>query len=306
MKKYTLFTPEGMRDTLFEECKIRRQTENTLFDIAEKNGYREISTPIFEFYDVFDHRKLNFPQENLYKFTDNKGRLMVLRPDVSLPIARSAATRLRNEELPLRLFYAQDVFRVNNSDTGKKSSMRQVGAELIGNADDLEIFSLATDFLKSFNKPFTLEIGHIGIFKHLTKKLKENEEFEKLDTVRNLIARKNSPELNNMDIDTALKQLPKMFGKAEVFEKCNGLYPEDILDYLKDLYEKLSKDNDVIIDLGLVNKINYYTGVVFKGYVGGVEVLSGGRYDDLIGKFGYNVPAMGFALYLDDITEQII
>ncbi|GHU52796.1 ATP phosphoribosyltransferase regulatory subunit [Clostridia bacterium] len=294
-----MITPEGMRDTLFNDCSLQRKIENDFCKIAEKKSYKEIATPMFEFYDVFDHKTLNFPQESLYKFTDNKGRLMVLRPDVSLPIARSAATRLRNEKLPLRLFYIQDVFRVNHSDTGKSSSIRQIGAELIGQVSDLELFSLVIDFLSTFNFKFTIEIGHIGIFKDLTKKLKSEEKFDEIDLIRDLISRKNSPSLDTMKIDNSLKLLPKMFGKDDVFQKAENIYNEKYLDELKNLYNSLSEKTDVIIDLGLVNKINYYTGVVFKGYIGGTEVLSGGRYDKLLGKFGYDVPAMGFALNLD-------
>jgi ATP phosphoribosyltransferase regulatory subunit len=298
MKKYTLITPEGMRDTLFEECKKRREIENKFCETAEKHGYNEIATPMFEFYDVFNHSSLNFPQESLYKFTDNQGRLMVLRPDVSLPIARSVATRLRNEKLPLRLFYVQDVFRVNRADTGKSSCIRQAGIEMIGEKNNSEVISLAIEFLKSFGKPFTIEIGHVGIFKELTKCFKEEKDFEKIDLLRDLIARKNSPALDKMDICEGLKKLPKMFGKDDVLK--TDLYPKEILAELKSIYDDISDKADVIIDLGLVNQINYYTGIVIKGYISGVEVLSGGRYDRLMSKFGYDTPAMGFAVYLAD------
>lgn len=302
MQKYTLMTPEGMRDTLGNDCKKRRELENTFAQMAYDKGYNEIRTPMFEFYDVFNHGSLNFPQENLYKFTDNKGRLMVLRPDTSLPIARSVATRLRNQNLPLKLFYAQDVFRVNTQNTGKDSCIYQVGAEFIGEAPDSDIINFAGQYLKKCGET-TIEIGDIGFFKDLTKDIKAAKNYELLDTLRHLINAKNFPELESLDIDNRLKMLPSLFGGREIFEKAREFLDGERLNNLENLYNKLSENYNVIVDLGLVNTINYYTGIVFKGYIGNTEVLTGGRYDKLPGKFGYDAPAMGFAVNLNELVK---
>ncbi|MBR4022026.1 MAG: ATP phosphoribosyltransferase regulatory subunit, partial [Ruminococcus sp.] len=111
MKNYYLITPEGTKDLLFEECIIRRKIENSLNAVFKSRGYCEFITPGLEFYDVFTLNSRYFPQENLYKLTDSKGRLLVVRPDSTMPIARAVATRLKDATLPLRIFYNQTVYR---------------------------------------------------------------------------------------------------------------------------------------------------------------------------------------------------
>ena len=110
MKNYDLITPEGTKDLLFSECIIRRNIENTLREIFSSRGYCEIITPGLEFYDVFNLNSRYFPQVNLYKLTDSKGRLLVMRPDSTMPIARVVATRLRDAVLPLKLCYNQKIY----------------------------------------------------------------------------------------------------------------------------------------------------------------------------------------------------
>ena len=105
MKRYDLLTPEGTKDLLFEDCAVRRSLEERLSGIFKSMGYCEIVTPGLEFFDTFNLNSRYFPQESMYKLVDNKGRILVVRPDSTLPIARVAATRLRDARLPLRLFY---------------------------------------------------------------------------------------------------------------------------------------------------------------------------------------------------------
>ena len=88
MKKYDLITPEGTKDLLFDECIIRQSVQKKIHDIFSGRGYSELITPAIEFYDVFNHNSEYFPQEKLFKLTDSKGRLLVLRPDNTIPIAR--------------------------------------------------------------------------------------------------------------------------------------------------------------------------------------------------------------------------
>ena len=114
MKRYDLITPEGTRDLLFEGCLARRMVEDRLSKLFEGFGYSEVVTPGIEFYDLFMGSSRNFQQESLYKLTDSKGRLIVMRPDSTIPIARLASTRLKGAKLPLRLYYNQSIFE-NNS-----------------------------------------------------------------------------------------------------------------------------------------------------------------------------------------------
>ncbi len=315
MKNYDLITPEGTKDLLFGECIVRRNIEKTLSRIFRSRGYSEMITPGLEFFDVFNLNSRYFPQENLYKLTDSKGRLLVMRPDSTMP--------LRDAVLPLKLCYNQTVYRTEPALKGRSDEIVQAGIELIGSQQkmaDLEVISTAVDSLKAFGMEFSLEIGHIGVFKELVGRLEATD--KEKDSIRKLIETKNFPALNDMldtfgnnPVTNALKKLPALFGGEEVFEKAEELIPDEnvkhILDELREIYtdtvEICGNDGNITVDLGLVNKTDYYTGVIIKGYLQGHgdEVISGGRYDKLISEFGYDVPAVGFAVNVNAISKVI-
>lgn len=323
MKNYDLITPEGTKDLLFGESVVRRKIEDTLLNVFKSRGYSEIITPGLEFFDVFNMKSLYFPQENLYKLTDSKGRLIVMRPDSTMPIARVVATRLRDAELPLKLCYNQTVYRNESLLKGRSDETVQAGIELIGSEmkmADLEVISAAVDALNAFGLEFSLELGHIGVFKCLVDRLDADEKDK--NYIRKLIQNKNFPALNdfldtfgNNSITKALKKLPALFGGEEVFEKAEELIPDEnvkqILDQLREIYCDISEicgaEGNITVDLGLVNKTDYYTGLIIKGYLKGHgdEVVTGGRYDKLISDFGYDIPAIGFAVNVNAISKVI-
>ncbi len=321
MKKYDLITPEGTKDLLFDECVIRQSVEEKFHRIFKSRGYSELLTPDIEFYDVFNHRSEYFPQERLLKLTDNKGRLLVLRADNTIPIARIVATRLKDSKLPLRLYYNQNVFVNEPSLKGRSTQTLQTGIELIGSASkmaELEVISTAIEVLRAGeSENFTLEIGDSRLFKELVNKLDTTDENKEM--IRNYIEAKNYPDLNDIidsigknEVTHALKRLPRLFGGEEVFEKAAKLFSDStsdaVLSELRTLYDRVSQiigEGTLTVDLGMVNRTDYYTGVIIKGYLEGYgeEVLSGGRYDKLINDFGYDVPAIGFAVNVDAVTK---
>lgn len=323
MKNYDLITPEGTKDYLFGECLVIRDVENTLVNLFKGCGYSEIITTGLEFYDVFNLNSRYFPQENLYKMTDSKGRLLVMRPDTTMPVARVVATRLRDAIFPLKLFYNQTVYRTEPALKGRSDEIVQTGIELIGSQSksaDLEVISTAVAALKSFGMEFSLEIGHIGIFKELVERLDVSDKTK--EKIRRLIETKNFPALNDLldslessSITYALKKLPALFGGEEVFEQAEEIMPDEnikrLLDELREIYSNISElcgnDGVITVDLGLVNKTDYYTGLIIKGYLQGhgEEVLSGGRYDKLISEFGYDAPAVGFAVNVNAVAKLI-
>lgn len=323
MRYYDLITPEGTKDLLFGECIIRRNTEEALLSLFRSRGYSEMITPGLEFYDVFNLNSRYFPQENLYKLTDSKGRLLVMRPDSTMPIARVIATRLKDATLPLKLCYNQTVYRTEPALKGRSDEIVQAGIELIGSQlkiADLEVISTAAASLSSFGMTYSLEIGHIGIFKELVGRLDADDHTK--EKIRKLIETKNFPALNdlldtfgNNSVTAALKKLPALFGGEDVFEKAEALMPDEnikvILDELRDIYndavEICGSDGEITVDLGLVNKTDYYTGLIIKGYLQGHgdAVVSGGRYDKLISEFGYDVPAVGFAVNVNAVAKVI-
>lgn len=321
MKNYAKLTPEGTRDYLFEESDARRTVERKLSDLFKAHGYRRITTPTFEFFDVFNRESAGALPETLYSMTDAYGRLLVLRPDSTLPIARVAATRLQGADYPLRLYYNQNVFTRRPKLSGHSDETAQSGIELIGAKGlraDLEVLTMAIEALEACGAPdYKIEIGHAGYFQSLCESLDCDD-----DTVREIydcMEQKNYVALGAVldrigknPITDALRNLPKMFGGAEVLLNAAAVVDSPkahkALSYLQTLYERLQKagvSEKIILDLSLVQRSNYYTGLVFRGYSAGsgVTVLSGGRYDGLISEFGADLPATGFGLNIDDLAR---
>lgn len=324
MKRYDLITPEGTRDLLFDESVARRTVENKLEKLFKNYGYSEVITPGIEFYDVFMLKSRYFAQESMYKLSDAKGRLMVLRPDSTMPIARLAATRLKDEIYPLKLFYNQNIFRINPKDSGRDDEITQSGIEIIGGDPkraDMEVLNLATEALKSVEtEDFRFEIGDSAFFKALISRVTGDE--EETEHIRELVENKNMPELKialkkyKENADTrALYELPKLFGGAEVFDRARNLFSDEstlsVLEDIKRAYDylcTLGYKDKITVDFGLVNKANYYTGLLFRGYIRGygMPVLSGGRYDALIGDFGSSHPATGFAVNINAVAGALL
>lgn len=321
MRRYNMITPEGEIELLFSECARMRAVEKTICKIFSRACYNEVRTPIVEFADVFTTGVGAIPMENMLKLTDGKGRLMVVRPDSTLPIARMAASKLREARLPLRIYYNQTSYRTGGG-RGKSMRTAQAGIELIGaggKAADLEVLSLAVAALGACLDDFRIEIGHSGIFRALSKKLDVSD--AKREELREYIESKNyaalSAELEQLeqtDAVKAMERLPRLFGGAEVLDEARCIVTDDEtaeqLEYLGEIYKELSKlglGEKLMIDLGLVNQNDYYTGLVFSAYAygSGETVLSGGRYDTLLEQFGFDNPACGFGINLDALTKAV-
>lgn len=169
MKSYEKLTPEGTRDFLFEESDALRRIERGLSELFKEKGYKKVITPTVEFFDVFNRESAGTLPENLYSMTDAYGRLLVLRPDSTLPIARIAATRLKGAELPIRLYYNQNVFSRRKKLTGRNDETSQSGIELIGVNGiraDIEVIETAIEALKVCGAPdYKIEIGHAGFLR---------------------------------------------------------------------------------------------------------------------------------------------
>lgn len=324
MANYKLVTPEGTKDYLFNEVTLRNKITDKFRNLFYNHSYHEVITPGLEYLDVFLAKGHGLPIEDLYKLVDNHGRLMVLRPDSTTPIARLCATRLKEEELPLRLFYNQSVYSLTEQNRGHSNEVRQAGIELIGDGSkraDLEVLYLAIQALEELAPcKFRIEIGHIGIYNSLIEQLNLDEETQ--EEIRSCIESKNYPALNER-LDKleyspgieVIKRLPGLFGE-EVFDEALDLIKDektlDIIEYLKKIYVSLKQLNTVgtiTVDFGIVNKKDYYTGIVFKGYLedfAGEDVLSGGRYDNLLGYFGKEAEAVGFSINIDVATRVLL
>ncbi|HEX9026991.1 MAG TPA: ATP phosphoribosyltransferase regulatory subunit [Clostridium sp.] len=316
--------PEGTRDLILDECAIKRALEKDIDEIFEKWGYKEVITPTLEFYETFNYNSQTLREEDMYKFFDNRGRILVLRPDMTIPIARVVETKLKDAKFPIKLRYTSNVFRVHESLGGKRNEYTDCGVELIGIEDkksDLEVLVLALEALKKLGlNDFKLEIGNIGFFNGAFKNLDIDQECR--EVIAQFIEDKNLKSLDDyleeLDIKEEYKKffnkLPWMFGDKKILEDAKKLaFNDEIkenLEYLEVLYsqlEALGYGENVTFDLGMVPRLNYYTGMIFRGYGEGVgnTLLRGGRYDSLIKSSNANVPAIGFSIDINSVIPNV-
>ena len=321
MKNYSKITPEGTKDYLALESRAIRCAEKRLSSLYKSKGYEKVMTPTIEFFDVFNRESSGYSPENLYSLTDSYGRLLVLRPDSTLPIARLASTRLQNAVLPLRIYYNQNVFLRQKNLTGRSDESTQSGIELMGVGGvraDLEVIATAVEAIECCTSAdFKLEIGHAGFFKDLCDNL--NVDDETIGAIYDCVESRNFVSLNKIldkigknSVTDCIRNLPRFFGGLDIIEKAKQIgIGNESLEYLKELYiqlEKMGLSDKIIIDLSLVNRTNYYTGIIFKGYLdgSGISVISGGRYDLLAGEFGKNMPSTGFGIETGALASVMI
>ena len=316
--------PEGTRDLILNECIVKRKLERDIDELFNKWGYKEVITPTVEYYETFNQNSNTLREEDMYKFFDNKGRILVLRPDMTIPIARVVETKLKDTELPIKLRYNSNIFRVHKSLGGKRNEYTDIGVELIGlneKQSDLEILVLALEALKKLGlKDFKLEIGNIGFFNGAFVNTDIDEECK--SKIAKYIDEKNLKSLEeyleDLDIENEYKaffnKLPWMFGDKSILEKAKDLAFNDSikenLEYLERIYldlEQLGYGDNVTFDLGMIPRLNYYTGIIFKGYFNGVgtTVLRGGRYDNLIKPYKDYLPAVGFSIDINSVIPVI-
>ena len=308
--------PEGTRDFTIDECKKRSKIIKTITGVFEKWGYSEIATPTVEYYDTFNHKTQSLKEEEMYKFFDGNGRILVLRPDMTVPVARMVNTKLKDMNLPLKLFYAANVFRVHESLEGKKNEYLDCGIELIGGDGegiDLEVLVTALEVLKSLNtkEMFKLEIGNVNILRSAISEMNLMEEDK--ENIIELINKKSlinlEEYLEKLDIKDEYKKflttLPWLFGGYEMIEKAKKLaFNEDVkknILYLEKVFlnlKELGYEKYISVDMSMVPRVNYYSGIIFKGYIIGIgsTVLRGGRYNRLLENFGKRISAIGFSV----------
>lgn len=323
MKNYSKITPEGTKDLLFEECLANRTVSSILGNVFSQRGFHEVLTPAIEFYDLFTEEMSGIPMEYMFKMSDSKGRLMVLRPDSTLPIARMVTTRLMHESHPIRLFYNQRVYRYNPGLTGRSNEVMETGIELIGakgKKADLETITTAVEALSKCVPDFRIEIGHAEFFRIISKKLPVSD--GQREKIRLLIESKNYSALNSKldkleqtQAVNIIRKLPRLFGGIEVLDEAYKLCDDEsalkTLVYIREIYDDLQKlglGDRLTIDLGLVQRNDYYSGIVFSGYVlgSGEPVLIGGRYDRLLDSFDSPAPAIGFGINVDELARVML
>lgn len=314
-------TPIGVKDELFKEFQTKKYILDKVEKIFSSFGYREVSTPTIEYYDIFRSMNSTVLKDDIFKFIDHSGEILALRPDATIPIARIVANYYKENKKNYKLWYKTQVFKMSSE---KKREVTQTGVEYFGNfstESDAEIIVLAINTLKELGVNFKIEIGNAGYLKNFLKELNINN--QEKDKLKEHIEKKNLVELKDLikklDIEEEIKEtiikIPNLYGEVDsVLKEARGSYLNcdmeksleetvEIINILKDF----GVENFISMDLGLINHIDYYTGAVFKGYVEdyGDIILSGGRYDDLTRYYGESIPATGFAINVDDLVNII-
>lgn len=310
--------PAGVRDLLPEEAWQKREMENLLAALFHRWSYREVVTPTFEYYEALVTGRGAEQEEQIYKFLDRQGNILTLRPDMTTPIARLVATRMKEAPLPLRLFYIANVFSYEDPQAGRQREFYQAGVELIGSAEDTadaEVIALAVEAMqKSGLQNFKVTVGQVDVFNGLVEELKLKE--SEIKRIKATVANKNfvglQELLDEFKVSAAdrerFQRVMTLHGGAEVLtaaaELVNNAKSQEALKNLNrvsELLENYHVTNYISYDLGLLRGLDYYTGIVFEGYTTalGFPICGGGRYDRLLGQFACPAPATGFALGLE-------
>lgn len=309
--------PRGTRDFLPDEMERRRHYEGILRGVAKTFGFREVATPIFEDAELFILRSGPNVLKELYNFKDKGDREVALRPEMTAPVIRMFVNEMSNEPKPIKMFYFGQCFRYERPQSGRYREFFQFGAELIGNPNpetDAEVISMAAAMIKALGlREYRFRIGHIGVLKQRiadagVPKERMAEVLQKLDKK---LYDEAEPLLKEIGVkEDAIKdifRLTETVGGKEVLSEVPG----DVGDYLRKVVDILSAMgvDDVLIDLGVVRGLDYYTGMVFEAEAPSLgaekQICGGGSYtlSELFG--GEKVFSTGFGVGFDRILLAI-
>ncbi|MFN8653881.1 MAG: ATP phosphoribosyltransferase regulatory subunit [Gemmatimonadales bacterium] len=309
--------PPGVQDLTGPAAASRRRLQRLAAEVLERGGYQELLPPTFEYEEVFLRAGGPEVGDRLIRFTDRDGRILALRYDFTASLARVAATTFRHAARPLRLSYGGKVFRQEPDRGGRPRETLQAGAELLGQGDlaaDVEIVRLTLALAREMGlRDFQLNLGHAGVLAPGLSALPD----EQRALVRRWIDRKDKGNLTRALAGApaesrALTSLAFAIGRREALDKALAGAPAAAQPGLRHLLEldamlTPAERAHVVYDLGEVRGLDYYTGVHFELFTAGAghSAGAGGRYDDLMARFGEPMPAVGVSLDLDTIAEAL-
>ncbi len=316
--------PSGTRDVLPDELRELRAITATALDVFQQAGYGEVATPALEYEETLARGDVRGAPP-AYRLFDEQGRVLVLRSDMTVPIARLVATRLADAEPPLRLCYLAHAYRGVRPQRGQPREFLQAGIELVGAPapeGTAEALTVLCDVLDAVGlEGYRIGLGDVGLFQALLRVLDVSEparerilhelvtrDFVGLEReVRALDRAERTAEL--------LARVPQMRGGPEILDRLDAMTEEGLVgevarsvtrqptEAMRAVHALLEPRvaERLIFDLGLVRELGYYTGAIFEVYdpALGVPIGGGGRYDDLLGRFGRPLPAVGWALTVE-------
>ena len=314
MKKSFLRNPQGSRDWLPNEVAKQEFIRKTLFKVFELWGYKPIQTPILINWNTLNQGGGKLSDVG-FKLIGEHGELLALRADLTIPIARATAERLKEEKPPFRFYYLGKVFRYHARHTTNERELYQIGIELIGPKEgisDLECLKTLVDGLEKLQiKNYSILINHSLLWNELFRCFGNTAQ-----ELFKALSKKDFVEYNSIINKSKISKIEKSFwqelvqirGKKEavkqikvLFKKIRRVKANKFVSNFEKIFNLF--DNNIELDLSLTSDVDYYTGLYFEVITPnlGRNVGSGGRYDQLIDKFGYSLPAIGFSLCLEDL-----
>ena len=301
--------------------KVLRAEERAVYKMRElygSYGYLQYKVSKFEEYDLYAKNKSFLVSDKLLTFTDTNGKLMALKPDVTLSIIKNVVA---NEKASYKVYYDERVYRTTASGDGFGEIM-QTGLESIGNIDAFaqsEVVMLAMKSLEGISEDYLLDISNMSFLEGLLESA--GVDADVIPDFLALIGSKNVPAIKMLCSKCGISEentdrickassmyLPIKSALDEIKPLLDGEKMQVAYDELYELYLILSSyglTDKLYVDFSIVNDMNYYDGIIFKGFINGIfdSVLSGGRYDRLMEKLGKKMGAIGFAVYLDQLER---
>jgi ATP phosphoribosyltransferase regulatory subunit len=319
-----LRTPPGTKDVLPTEAAELRAIEDAVRTVFHEFGYGEVITPALEYEEV-----LALSDEKAFltgfRLLDEAGRVLILRPDLTTPIARLVGSRLRAGELPHRVFSVTDVFRRNTPQRGQENEFRQAGIEFLGSAlpqAEAEVLAVACRALERAGLvDFRIGVGHVGFFRALLDAVSDDPLLKArliTDLVgKDLVGYRVAVEQSGLaeEDQAALLEVPDLSGGAGVLGAAAGYVRsagmEAALADLRVVEQAVGAygySDRLLFDLGIFRNFDYYTGIVFEVYAPGLGFTlgGGGRYDSLLSSYGAPMPAVGLGLGLDRLHVALV
>jgi len=325
MSKPKMFEkPLGLTDYLPDAVQKLRSIESKVLTCMQGWGYEQIITPSMEYYDTVGTASTTSDQK-LFKLLNNRGTTMVLRSDMTGPIARVVSSLLKETKFPIRLSYHANVFRSIEEESGREAEFFQTGVELVGDSSaeaDAEVVALAIASLKAAGiERFKLAIGHVGFMNSLFAASLPGREEAQESLKSSLLSRDYvgyREQLRQLNLDKQLQSelegILRLRGGLEICEQALLISKDETaqaaIRHLCEIWDALQAYDvceHVLIDLTMIGDFTYYTGMTFEGYAAdlGFPVVSGGRYDNLLTQFGRPAAATGFALKTTRLIELL-
>lgn len=325
MKNFALHIPEGVKDYIGQEAALKEKIEQHIKKIFRTNSYYVVDTPTFEYLDVFTLGEESFQQPSLYHLVNRQGELMALRSDMTRSIARVVGTQKIEATLPQRFSYLANSFRYPERYQGKLHEFTQAGIELIGNKSleaDAEVIRVAINCLKEVGvNDFTVHIGSSQFLRYVLDDLLLDQQVKK--EVYCAIEKKDAVKVKALlkgvkieaDLLEVLMEMLQCSGKISLLKnvkaKIRSREAQQVLEEMERLYELLEDygvNECIIFDFSLMGYGQYYTGMMFQIFMlgAGSALVEGGRYDQLLEKFGKDLPAVGFGMSINLLLQCLI